>query len=140
MMVGAERISLVAEAVMRKPKNEPVVPSGATIRLMDEVRREVLRLKPATETLLARHAPEGAERRRLEDPPVPGEADSDAARAAFAERLRAHIETSQRKADEALARRLAQTSAALDLNVKLATQVQALQERQKGAPPLQPGE
>lgn len=43
MMVGAERISLVAEAAMRKPKNEPVVPSEATIRLMDEVRREVER-------------------------------------------------------------------------------------------------
>ena len=43
MMVGAERISLIAEVVMRKPKNEPVVPSGATIRLMDEVRREVER-------------------------------------------------------------------------------------------------
>ena len=42
-MVGAEMLSLVAEAVMRKPRNGRVVPSGATIRLMDEVRREVER-------------------------------------------------------------------------------------------------
>lgn len=42
-MVGAERINLVAEAIMGKRKNRAVEPSEATSRLVEEDRREVER-------------------------------------------------------------------------------------------------